>query len=364
MFDRRILGQVDWGLLLAIFLIAGTGVTMIYSATYSKTGGLERLYLYQIAWVGVGLLGVLVLMIWDYQIIYRHAYLIYAVVVLLLILIFPLGKTIGGATRWLVFGPIRLQPSEFAKLAVIIALARHLSNENQTGLLALRDLGIPALLILIPAALIARQPDMGTALVLAFIGVIVLFTAGLRFWTIVILSVGAVAMTPLGWFFLKGYQRERILTVLQGGDPLDAGYHSLQAKIAIGSGGLTGKGLLAGTQSQLHFLPAQHTDFILAVLAEEVGFLGSMWLLVLFSILVIQGIRIGYRSRDLFGSLLAAGVAGSLSLHIVLNVAMTTGMLPVVGLPLPLMSYGGSSMVATLLGIGLLLNIRMRRFSF
>ncbi len=364
MFDRRILGQVDWGLLLAVFLIAGTGVTMIYSATYSKTGDLEGLHLRQISWIGVGLLGVLVLMIGDYRIIHRHAYLIYAAAVLLLILVFPFGKTIGGATRWLVFGPVRLQPSEFAKLAVIIALARYLSNENRTGLMDVRDLGIPALLILIPAALVARQPDLGTALVLALVGVIVIFTAGLRFWTIVILGVGAIAMTPLGWLFLKGYQRERVLAVLQGGDPLDAGYHSLQAKIAIGSGGLTGKGLLAGTQSQLHFLPAQHTDFILAVLAEEVGFLGSMWLLVLFSILIIQGTRIAYRSRDLFGSLLAAGIAGSLSLHVVLNVAMTTGMLPVVGLPLPLMSYGGSSMVVTLLGIGLLLNIQIRRFSF
>ncbi len=359
MFNRRI----DWGLLLVVFLIVGTGITMIYSATHSKTGGLEGLYLRQIYWFGIGILGAFVLVICDYRIIQRHAYTIYAVALSLLILVTLLGETIGGATRWLVFGPFRFQPSEFAKLATIIALARYLSNEDRLGLLSLRDIGIPALLILVPAALVAKQPDLGTALVLALIGIIVIFTAGLRIWTIVISIIGIIGVTPFGWLFLEGYQKERVLTVIQGGDPLGAGYHSLQAKIAIGSGGLMGKGILGGTQSQLHFLPAQHTDFILAVLAEETGFLGSLWLLVLFSILVIGGARIAYRSRDLFGTLLASGIIGSLSLHVILNVAMTTGILPVVGLPLPLMSYGGSSMVVTMFGIGLLLSIRLRRLS-
>ncbi len=364
MFERRLLAQLDWGIILVTFLLAATGVTMIYSATYSKSGGLEGLYIRQLYWFGIGLLGVTILLFTDYRLVHRHAYLLYGLAVVLLILVPLWGRSVGGAQRWLVFGPLRVQPSEFAKLAVIIALARYFSNEEKRGLLRLRDLAIPAAIILVPAALVAKEPDLGTALVIILIGLTVVATVGLRFGTSIILAVGAVAATSVGWFFLKGYQKERILTVIHGGDPLGAGYHSLQAKIAIGSGGLLGKGLLAGTQSQLHFLPAQHTDFILAVLAEEVGFVGSMWMLGLFSILIVLGLAVAYRSRDFFGSILAAGVVGYLCLHVVLNVAMTTGMLPIVGLPLPLMSYGGSSSVVTLLGIGLLLNIRMRRFSF
>ena len=361
---RKVLSQLDWGLIVTTLLTVATGITMIYSATYSKTAGIQELHLRQLSWLGVGGVAIILLLLVDYRIFQRHAYLIYGVVLLLLIILPLWGTTIGGARRWLVLGPVRFQPSELAKLAVILALARYFSEEERSRLLGLRDLGIPAVLILLPVVLVAREPDLGTALVIALIGFIVILTAGLRLGTMLTLGVGLTTLAPLGWFFLKGYQKARVLTILQGGDPLGAGYHGLQAKIAIGSGGLLGKGLLAGTQSQLHFLPAQHTDFIFAVLAEEVGFIGSMWLMILFAILLLQGLGIAHRSRDLFGTLLAAGVVGSLGLHIVLNIAMTTGLLPIVGLPLPFMSYGGSSLVVNLVGIGLLLNIKMRRFNF
>jgi rod shape determining protein RodA len=364
MIDRRTLSQLDWGMIAVTLLIVATGITMIYSATYSKSGGLQGLYLRQLSWLGIGIVAIIILLLADYRFLHRYGYLLYAIAIILLIVVPFWGTTIGGSNRWLVFGPARFQPSEFVKLAVIIALARYFANDDRDHLLRIRDLAMPAAIILVPALLVARQPDLGTALVIAVIGMIVILTAGLRLGTMAILGAALMTLAPLGWFLLKGYQKARVLTVIQGGDPLGAGYHGLQAKIAIGSGGLVGKGVLAGTQSQLHFLPAQHTDFIFAVLAEEMGFLGSISLLVLFAILLIQGLRTAYRSRDLFGGLLATGVAGSMGLHVVLNIAMTTGLLPIVGLPLPLMTYGGSALVVNLLGIGLLLNIRMRRFNF
>ncbi|MBI2880843.1 MAG: rod shape-determining protein RodA [Candidatus Tectomicrobia bacterium] len=364
MIDRRTLAQLDWVLITVTLLIAATGVTMIHSATYPKGAELQGLYLRQLSWLGVGVLAAALLLLTDYRVVHRYGFLLYGIALVLLILVPVLGKTVSGAKRWLALGPIRLQPSEFVKLAVVIALARHFSDEDRRGLLRLRDLGIPTVLILVPALLVARQPDLGTALVIVLVGLVVILAAGLRMGTILALGVSLAAAAPVVWLFLKGYQKERVLTVIQGGDPLGAGYHGIQAKIAIGSGGLLGKGLLAGTQSQLHFLPEQHTDFIFAVLAEEAGFAGSMWLLTLYAILVIQGINIAFRSRDLSGTLLAAGVVGLLSLHIILNIAMTSGLLPIVGLPLPFMSYGGSALVVDLLAIGLLLNIRMRRFTF
>jgi rod shape determining protein RodA len=364
MIDRRMFSQLDWGLLTVACLILATGITMIYSATYSRGADLQDLHLRQLSWLGVGAFAIGILLLLDYRVIHRYAYVIYGITLVLLILVPLVGSTIGGAKRWLVMGPVRFQPSELAKVTVVIALARYLTDEEGGGLMRLRDLGIPALLILIPAVLIAREPDLGTALVVAIIGFAVVLAAGLRVSTILILAGVFITATPLGWFFLKGYQKARVLSIIQGGDPLGAGYHSLQAKIAIGSGGLLGKGLLAGTQSQLHFLPAQHTDFIFGVLAEEAGFFGSMWLIALFALLLIQGLTVAARSRDLFGTLVATGVAISFGLHAVLNIAMTTGLLPVVGLPLPLMSYGGSALVVNMLGLGLLLNIRMRRFSF
>ncbi|MFQ5911943.1 MAG: rod shape-determining protein RodA [Nitrospinota bacterium] len=361
---RRILSQLDWGLIAVTLLLVATGIVMIYSATYSKSADFQRLYLRQLFWFGVGATGVVLLLLMDYRLIQRYAYFIYGFALLLLIYVSFWGKTFGGAQRWLELGPMRFQPSEFAKLAVVIALAHYFSNEERSDLLRVRDLAIPAALLLFPVLLVAREPDLGTALVIGLIGLTVILVAGLRIGTILILATGLTSAAPLGWFFLKGYQKERVLAAIQGGDPLGAGYHTLQAKIAIGSGGLMGKGFLAGTQSQLHFLPAQHTDFIFAVLAEEAGFLGSLSLLVLFAVLLLQGLSIAYHARDPFGTLLAAGLVGSICLHAILNIAMTAGLLPVVGLPLPFMSYGGSSLVINLLGIGLLLNVRMRRFSF
>ena len=338
---------------------------MVHSATYSKTeGALAGLYLRQLSWLGYGLAGMAALLFVDYRFFQRHGYLIYLVSLLLLILVPLTGRIISGAQRWLVYGPIRLQPAEFAKLALILALAKHLSETRSEPPLRLRDLALPAAIIGAPALVVAAQPDLGSALTLILLGGCVLAVAGLRRGTLWTLAFGGVTLSPLGWFLLKEYQRQRILTALYGGDPLGAGYHGLQSQIAVGSGEIWGKGLLAGTQSQLHFLPEQHTDFLFSVFAEELGFLGVAPLLGLYCLLIVRGAQIAYRCRDLFGALVALGIVASLALHTFLNVAMTTGLIPIVGLPLPFMSYGGSALVFHLLGVGLLLNIRMRRFNY
>jgi rod shape determining protein RodA len=227
----------------------------------------------------------------------------------------------------------------------------------------LRDLGVPFIMVIIPFALIAKQPDLGTALVLFFVACMLIFASGFPLKVLSILAgVGMVSM-PIGWIFLKDYQKVRVITLLNPDfDPLGAGYHSWQSKIAIGSGGFWGKGLLAGTQSGLNFIPEKHTDFIFAVFAEEWGFIGAAGLIILYMGLILRGIHIAYASKDRLGTLIATGVVAMLSAYILFNIGMTVGLTPVVGLPLPLFSYGGSSMLATMVAIGLLLNIQMRRF--
>ena len=363
MIDRRLLANVDWVLVGTVLIICLTGIFMVYSATHTKIEGtLSGLSLRQLYWLGYGLAGLTVLLFLDYRLFQRYGYLIFFLSLLLLILLPITGRIISGAQRWLTFGPLRVQPAEFAKLALILALAKYLSETSREAPLGLRDLALPACLIGVPALLVAAQPDLGSALMLIFLGGSILVVAGLRRGTLLTLALGGMSLAPIGWFFLKGYQKQRILTVFGGGDPLGAGYQSLQSKIAVGSGGIWGKGLLAGTQSQLHFLPEQHTDFLFAVFAEELGFLAVAALLALYCLLIVRGAQIAYRSRDLFGALVALGVVASIGLQTILNVAMTTGLIPIVGLPLPFMSYGGSALVSQLLGVGLLLSIRMRRF--
>ena len=365
MIDRRLLANMDWVLVGTVLIICLTGIFMVYSATYTKIeGALSGLSLRQLYWLGYGLAGLTVLLFLDYHLFQRYGYLLFFLSLLLLILVPITGRIVSGAQRWLIFGPFRVQPVEFAKLALILALAKYFSETAREPPLRLRDLALPVCLIGVPAFLVAAQPDLGSALLLIFLGGSILVVAGLRRGTLLTLALGGMSLAPIGWFFLKGYQKQRILTVFYGAgaDPLGAGYQSLQSQIAVGSGGIWGKGLLAGTQSQLHFLPEQHTDFLFAVFAEELGFLAVAALLALYCLLLVRGAQIAYRSRDLFGALVALGVVASIGLQTILNVAMTTGLIPIVGLPLPFMSYGGSALVSQLLGVGLLLSIRMRRF--
>jgi rod shape determining protein RodA len=263
----------------------------------------------------------------------------------------------------LILGPVSLQPSELVKIAVIIALARYYSKDAKTSGYTLRELVRPLMIIMLPVLLIGMQPDLGTAgLVVLIAGSITVFVKIERRSFIYLIGSGAI-MVPLIWFFLKDYQKQRILTFLNPDrDPLGAGYHIIQSKIAIGSGMLGGKGYLKGTQNALSFLPEEHTDFIFSVLAEEWGFLGSVTLILLFLILIIWGLNVAHACREPFGTILAVGVTAMIFWQALINIGMSMGLLPVVGVPLPFVSYGGSSVLTTAISIGLLLNVSMRRF--
>jgi rod shape determining protein RodA len=366
MIDRRMLVNIDWMLLLLVFIIGAWGLITVYSATHGRLEThLEDLYLKQIYWFGAGLVVMIVVALIDYQALSRSAYLLLLLGIVLLIAVFLFGRVASGARRWLTLGPLSFQPSEIVKVFLVLSFARYFTETRRDGGLRLRDLLIPFLLLAIPCLLIAKQPDLGTALVLFFVGCVLVFASGFPLKILLSLTGAGVVAMPIGWLFMKDYQKIRVITLLNPEfDPLGAGYHSWQSKIAIGSGGFWGKGLFAGTQSGLNFLPEKHTDFIFAVFAEEWGFIGTAALLVLYMLLLLRGLSIAYTSKDRLGSLIATGVVAMLSVYILFNIGMTVGLTPVVGLPLPLFSYGGSSMLATMVAIGLLLNIRMRRFIY
>jgi rod shape determining protein RodA len=366
MIDRRMLLNIDWMLLLLVLVITAWGLVTVYSATHGRLEThLDDLYLKQIYWFGAGLVLMVLITLVDYQLLSRGAYLLLILGILLLVAVLVVGRVASGARRWLVLGPLSFQPSEAVKVFLVLSFARYFTVTHREGGLRFHDLLLPLLMVAVPFALIAKQPDLGTALVLFFVACTLIFSSGFPLKILLsMMGVGLIAM-PIGWNFLKDYQKVRVITLLNPDfDPLGAGYHSWQSKIAIGSGGFWGKGWLAGTQSGLNFLPEKHTDFIFAVFAEEWGFVGTAALIVLYLILVLRGISIAYRSKDRLGSLIATGVVAMLSVYILFNIGMTIGLTPVVGLPLPLFSYGGSSMLATMVAIGLLLNIRMRRFLY
>ncbi len=291
-----------------------------------------------------------------------YAYVIYFLGVLVLVAVDIIGHIGMGAQRWLRVGGVNLQPSEFMKLALILALARYFHNMHSEDIGRLSFAVIPLALIIMPAILILRQPNLGTATITALVGLTLCFLAGLRWRYIIGAACAALAAAPIAWQFLHDYQKRRVMTFLDPEqDPLGAGYNILQSMIAIGSGGLFGKGFLQGSQNQLNFLPEKHTDFIFTMLAEEFGFAGSMFVLVLYAMLLAMGMLVASRSRSTFGAMISAGVVTMIFLHILINCGMVMGMMPVVGLPLPLMSYGGSIMLSTMLGVGLLLNAYVHR---
>jgi rod shape determining protein RodA len=366
MIDRRMLLNIDWMLLLLVFVIGAGGLITVYSATNGRLEThLDGLYLKQIYWFCAGLVFMVLVTLVDYQHLSRSSYLLLALGILLLVGVFAFGRVASGARRWLTVGPVSIQPSEIVKVFLVLSFARYFTEIRRDGGLRLRDLLIPCVMVVVPFVLIAKQPDLGTALVLFFVACTLVFASGFPLKILLsLMGVGLVAL-PIAWMFLKDYQKIRVITLLNPDfDPLGAGYHSWQSKIAIGSGGFWGKGFLAGTQSGLNFLPEKHTDFIFAVFAEEWGFVGTAVLLVLYMALILRGLSIAYTSKDRLGSLIATGVVAMLSVYILFNIGMTVGLTPVVGLPLPLFSYGGSSMLATLIAVGLLLNIRMRRFLY
>lgn len=370
MIDRRGLVGYDWLLFVVLLLLLGIGVLSIYTVTaapMASASGRTPLYMKQIYWIIIGWVVFLVMAWIDYHEIARFAYPIYAGTVILLILVPIIGKSSQGAQRWISLGFISFQPSELAKISLLLVSAKYFSDYYPRNGLNLRQLALPGTLIMIPLLLILKQPDLGTALAVSSVFFSIVFVLGFRSKFLIYFSLLSAMMFPFLWQFfwnnLKDYQKMRLLTFVNPtSDPTGTGYHVTQSKIAIGSGGLFGKGLFGGTQSQLKFLPESHTDFIFSVFSEEWGFFGILFLFALFLFLVLWGIEIASRSKDVLGTLLSVGIVGLISFYFLVNAGMTLGVMPVVGVPMPLVSYGGTSMVTTMGLLGLLLNVKLRRF--
>lgn len=364
--DRRVLLHINWALLGLTLLIFGLGVLNLYSASgYRLESGVSvsPYYQKQLAWGLIGMGGMLACIFLDYRHLKTLAWPLFWLTVGLLVCVPLFGKTIYGARRWLDLGFFNFQPSEAAKISILLIGAKLLSKHSRpldwTGLIGTTLVG------LIPAGLIILQPDLGSGLsVLMLLGGLILYR-GLQSRVLKTLFIAVPFILPLSWFFLHDYQKQRILTFLNpGSDPLGSGYHILQSQIAIGSGRMWGKGFLAGTQSQLRFLPEKHTDFAIAVFGEEWGFIGCIILLSLFCLFLYQIFLTAQEAKDRFGSFLAAGVFFYFFWQVLINMGMVLGLMPVVGIPLPFISYGGSAMVVNLCLVGVVMNVSMRRFVF
>ncbi len=372
MLDRRLLANLPWGLVALIALIALIGLSAVYSATYTASGP-STLFYKQMIWIAAGMCIMFLMMVPDYHTVGRYAYILYAVSVIMLILVMVMGKTGMGAQRWLAIGPLAFQPSELAKLSLTLALARYFAEDPRRDGYSLQDLAIPATMVLVPLLLVLKQPDLGTAMMLLLTSSLMVMIAGIHLRSIVTIALiaavlaAAVFLAPPVrhkiWGSLKPYQQNRIKAFIDpGSDPLGSGYHANQSKIAVGSGQITGKGFRQGTQSQMAFLPERHTDFIFAVISEEHGFMGSGLMVILYLILLLIGVDTARNAKDRMGALMAGGIVSMLALYVFINIGMSAGIAPVVGVPLPLVSYGGTSVITTFLALGLLLNIQTRRF--
>jgi rod shape determining protein RodA len=358
--DRRLLQNVDWPLLSAVLGLTVLSAATLSSLTVGRAGG--SVMLRQLGWVGVGILALLIVASVDYRKLVRLAPAMYLVGLTGLVVVFALGRTVSGARRWIVFGPFSVQPSELFKLCFILMVVWLLASRwAQPISLSIVTLLVP--IVAVPFVLIVKQPDLGTALLLCPLLVALLVGAGMRLKLLGGIVLAGLSALPLAWLALKDYQRERIMVYLDPfRDPLGSAYNVIQAKIAIGSGQLLGKGIAGATQSRLAFLPERHTDFIFAVFAEMWGFVGCLLLLGCYALLLLRGFDIAAAAREPVGRLVALGATSLLAAQVLINVGMVTGLLPVVGIPLPLMSYGGSSMLVSMMAIGLLLSVRMRQF--
>jgi rod shape determining protein RodA len=366
MIDRRLLTSFDWKILLLVLAIAGIGVLNIYSASASYTVAGTPYAVKQLYWVVIGMVLILVICSVDYHLLEDVSYWFYGILIVFLLLVLLVGRTSMGATRWLNLGLFTMQPSEPMKIVIIITFARFFARHQIAGGLGFREIALPLAILSVPALLIMKQPDLGTAIMVCLVAGTIILTVGIRWGVVISMALASLPVLYVSWhYLLRSYQKNRVLNFLNPErDPLKSGYHLIQSKIAVGSGGLTGKGYLQGTQSQLRFLPEQHTDFAFSVFAEEWGFWGCMVMLLLYLSLILWGLHVASRCNDRFGSLLAVGVTAMLFWHIVINMGMVIGLFPVVGVPLPLFSYGGTSMITSMIGVGILLNVSMRRFMF
>lgn len=354
----KLLG-INWGLLLLLTCIAGIGFAMLYSAAngHWQPWASKQMVRFAVAVVVMMAVAVVDLRFWL-----RSAYAFYGIAFLLLVAVEVRGAVGMGAQRWIDLGIIQLQPSEFMKIAVVLVLARYFSALTPEEIGRPTRLVLPALVVLIPAALVLKQPDLGTAMMLVLGGGAIFFLVGVRWWKFALVIAAGGGVVPLAWRFLKEYQKNRIYTFLDPeNDPLGAGYHSLQSKIAIGSGGLFGKGYMMGSQAHLSFLPERQTDFIFTMLAEEFGLVGGLVLLGLYTLVFVYGFAIAFRCRSNFGRVLALGVTINFFLYVFINTAMVMGLIPVVGVPLPLISYGGTAMLTVMFGFGLMMCVYVHR---
>jgi rod shape determining protein RodA len=362
-FERRLYHHIDWALVIAVLALCAFGVATIYSATFDPTRGASHRYVVQIYAIALGLLAMLVMLTVDYRAFTDKSHLIYIAILAVLVYVLVFGHEGKGARRWIPIGSFNLQPSEFAKISVALVLAKFF-GENR-GAPQWTDLAIGGVLAALPLALIAKEPDLGTAVTLLPIFLAVAYLAGMQMRILGVMLLAFVLAAPVAWkFALKDYQKSRISTFLDPSqDAKGAGYQQIQARITVGSGGLSGKGFKQGTQGQLRFLPEVDNDFIFSVLAEEHGFVGVLVALGLYLFVILRSLEAARLAKDRLGSYLVLGVLASFTFQVVYNITMSAGLAPVKGLTLPLMSYGGSSMIATLAGFGLVLNVRMRRFT-
>ncbi len=360
MLERRLYFYVDWALVAAIAALCAIGLAMIFSTT----GGATRLYWTQIYALIIGFAVMVVAMAIDYRSLADKSHIFYIGLILALVAVMLVGSRQMGAQRWLNLGFYNLQPSEFAKAILALVLAKML-GESRRPALTNNELFLACVLTAVPLLLIARQPDLGTAVTLLPVLLVVTFAAGLPLKYLGAVAVIAVLAAPVAWqFALEDYQKERIETFLDPSqDARGAGYQQIQARITVGSGGLWGKGFRGGTQGQLRFLPVAHNDFIFSVLAEEQGFVGVIVVLGLYLFVIMRSLEAAKLAKDRLGGYLVLGVLSTFTFQVIYNITMSAGLAPVKGLTLPLLSYGGSSMIATLAGFGLILNVRMRRFT-
>lgn len=357
-FGRK-LRDMNWGLVLLVTMIASIGFATLFSA---GGGNLDPWADRQMARFLIGLGIMTVIAVTDIRLWMRLSYLIYAIGVVLLIAVDLFGRIGMGAQRWLNIGFIHIQPSEVMKIALVLTLARYFHGLSYEEVGRIRWLIIPLAMVVVPVGLVIKQPDLGTAMLLLASSGAVFFFAGVRAWKFILCIIAGGAAMPIAWGFLHEYQRKRVLTFLNPEeDPLGSGYHILQSKIALGSGGFTGKGFMQGTQSHLSFLPEKQTDFIFTMLAEEHGLIGALVLLALYILVIAYGYAIALRSRSQFGRLLAGGITTMLFLYVFINIAMVSGLVPVVGVPLPLVSYGGTAMMTLQVGLGLLIGVYVHR---
>lgn len=355
------LQHMGWGLIFLIVVLACVG----FSALYSAAGGnLDPWASRQMMRFAVGVVGMLIIALIDIKWWFRLSLPIYILGFILLVIVELMGQIGMGAQRWINLGFIQLQPSEFMKIAVVMMLAQYFHTASTEDMRSIRFLIPAVVLIIAPVGLVLLQPDLGTSLMIVMSGIAVMFLAGAPVWMFLTGGAGVLAALPIAWQFMHDYQKRRVMTFLDPeSDPLGAGYHITQSKIALGSGGIEGKGFLEGTQSRLNFLPEKQTDFIFTLWAEEWGLIGGLFILLICGLIFIYGLMVSLKSRHNYGRLLAMGLTVNFSLYVFINIAMVMGLIPVVGAPLPLVSYGGTSMLAVLVGFGLILSCYIHKDS-